>query len=230
MSEIHVTDLPASSNTGLTAIQLAKLIGLRVIAVADLTRHGKKLVDLGVDVQVDRNDPSRAIAIIANATNNKLRLGLDTAGKETATHLQQALEQSRGGKQAHLVGLTGLPKEKLAGIKYHNVPIKVFHSVPAIGEQAMDWLERLLVKNFLCPPGIIVAAGGLRGVNGALDDLRNGAASGKRIVVPIEKTKQDSLVSTDPIATDRSKIENFQHADKLNADPSRIKFAWVSIQ
>lgn len=80
----YLADFLASSNTGLAAIQLAKLIGLRVIAVADLTRHAKRLVDLGVDVQVDRNDPLRAIAIIANTTDHGLRFGLDTVGKETA--------------------------------------------------------------------------------------------------------------------------------------------------
>ncbi|KAI4173274.1 MAG: hypothetical protein LQ343_002985 [Gyalolechia ehrenbergii] len=218
----------ASSNTGLAAIQLAKLIGLRVIAVADLTRHGKRLVDLGVDVQVDRNDPPRAIAIIANTTNHGLKFGLDTVGKETAGYLQEALNRSRGGQQAHLVGLTGLPEEKLPGIYHYNVPIRVFHTVPMLGEQAMEWLEQLLIKEFLHPPDIFVAFGGLESVNGVLDDMRNGAVSGKRIVVPVGNMEHSRPMAADSTAVNKCDIENFQHADKLNSDPSRIKFAyWV---
>lgn len=213
----------------MAAIQLAKLIGLRVIAVADLTRHGKRLVDLGVDVQVDRNDPPRAIAIIANTTNHGLKFGLDTVGKETAGYLQEALNRSRGGQQAHLVGLTGLPEEKLPGIYHYNVPIRVFHTVPMLGEQAMEWLEQLLIKEFLHPPDIFVAFGGLESVNGVLDDMRNGAVSGKRIVVPVGNMEHSRPMAADSTAVNKCDIENFQHADKLNSDPSRIKFAWVFI-
>ncbi|KAL9024079.1 MAG: hypothetical protein Q9196_006778 [Gyalolechia fulgens] len=220
----------ASSNTGLAAVQLAKLIGLRVIAVADLTRHGKRLVDLGVDVQVDRNDPSRAIAIIANTTNHGLKFGLDTIGKETASYLQEALNRSRGGQQAHLVGLTGLPEEKVPGVKQHIVPIQVFHTVPTIGEQAMDWLEHLLAKEFLHPPDILVAVGGLESVNGVLDDVKNGAVSGRRIVVPVGNMELNRPIAADSISINKCDVENFQHADKLNADSSRIKFAWVFIR
>ncbi|KAL8934797.1 MAG: hypothetical protein Q9216_005726 [Gyalolechia sp. 2 TL-2023] len=218
----------ASSNTGLAAIQLAKLIGLRVIAVADLTRHGKTLVDLGVDVQIDRNDPSRAIAIIANTTNHGLRYGLDTVGKETAGYLQEALNRSRGGQQAHLVSLTGFPEVEVPGIKYHNVPIRAFHSLPTVAEQAMDWLEALLEKAFMHPPDVFVAVGGLDSINGVLDDMRSGATSCKRIVVPVGQMEQSMPVMADTITVNKNDIENFQHADKLNADPSRIKFAyWV---
>lgn len=224
----YLADFLASSNTGLAAIQLAKLIGLRVIAVADLTRHAKRLVDLGVDVQVDRNDPLRAIAIIANTTDHGLRFGLDTVGKETAGYLQEALNQSRGVQQAHLVGLTGLPEEKSAGVKHYTIPIRVFHSVPTIGEQTMEWLEQLLAKDFLRPQDTFVPAGGLESVDEALENMRNGAFPGKRIVVPVGNTEQSRFLAAESIAVSRSDIENFQYADRLNADPSRIKFAyWV---
>ncbi|RFU26354.1 hypothetical protein B7463_g9984, partial [Scytalidium lignicola] len=38
------------------------------------------------------------------------------------------------GSHAHLLGLTGLPKERNLRIRYHAVPIKTFHAVPAVGE------------------------------------------------------------------------------------------------
>lgn len=222
----------ASSSTGSMALQLAKLTGLRVICVADVVRHGSRLNDLGADVLVDRQDPSRAVEIIRSVTKGKLRFALDTVGKETATQLQESLHHSKADKQAHLVGLTGLPKVRLPGVKYHSVPIKVFHSVPAFGEAAMRWLEQLLVSKGLEPPDVTLADGGLEGINEALDRLRNGKVSAKRIVVPIGN--KSAIESSGPITTNgttqelKGKFDNLDYADKLNADPSRIKFAyWV---
>ena len=221
-------DRKASSNTGFTALQLAKLAGIRVIAVADVVRHGARLLDAGADVLVDRHDPSRAIEIIRSITKGKLRFALDTVGKETAAHLQESLQRSKGRDQGHLVGLTGLPKTRLPGVKYHSVPIKLFHSVPVIGEQAVDWLEQLLVTKTLQPPEVSIADGGLEGINGALDKLRNGSVSGKRLVVPIGSEKITApdvngaaSGSTETKATGGS----LDYADKLNSDTSRIKFA-----
>lgn len=211
------------------ALQLAKLTGLRVICVADVVRHGSRLVDLGADVLVDRQDPSRAVEIIRSVTKGKLRFALDTVGKETATQLQESLQHSKADKQAHLVGLTGLPKVRLPGVKYHEVPIKVFHSVPAFGEAAMRWLEQLLVAKGLEPPDIALADGGLGGINEALDRLRNGQVSAKRLVVPIENkiaTESSAQTMTNGTTQEtKGKFDNLDYADKLNADPSRIKFA-----
>ena len=204
------------------------MIGLRVIAVADAVRHGARLSDLGVDVLVDRHDPSRAIEIIRGVTKGNLRFGLDTVGKETATYLQESLQRSTEGRVSHLVGLTGLPKIKLPGIKYHKVPIKIFHSVESIGEKAMDWLEKLLVDDILVVPEIALADGGLEGINEALDKLRSGAISGKRLVVPIENKEPEEVIpngaDTPPNET-KNAVDNLAYADKLNEDPSRIKFA-----
>ena len=211
------------------ALQLAKLAGLRVICVADIVRHGSRLVDLGADVLVDRQDPSRAVEIIRSVTKGKLRFALDTVGKETATQLQESLQHSQTDKHAHLVGLTGLPKVKLPGVKYHSVPIKVFHSVPTLGEATMLWLERLLVAKGLEPPDIALVDGGLEGINEALDRLRNGKVSAKRLVVPIgnkSAIESSAQVTKNAITQDaKGKPNNLDYADKLNADPSRIKFA-----
>lgn len=211
------------------ALQLAKLTGLKVICVADVVKHGSRLVDLGADVLVDRQDPSRAADIIRSVTKGELRFALDTVGKETATQLQESLQHSKGDKQAHLVGLTGLPKVRLPGVKYHIVPIKVFHSVPVLGETAMRWLEQLLVAKGLEPPSVALADGGLEGINEALDKLRNGTASAKRIVVPIGKRStvesNGQTATTEITNDDKGQFDNLDYADKLNADPSRIKFA-----
>lgn len=220
----------ASSNTGRAALQLAKSSGLKVIAVADVVRHGSSLLELGADSLVDRQDPSRAVEIIRSVTKGSLRFALDTVGKKTASHLQEALQRAKeGGGQAHLVGLTGLPQTRLSTIKYHSIPIKIFHHAPLVGERAVAWLEELLVAKTLSPPEVAIAEGGLEGINRALDRLRDGSISGKRLVVPIEhsvhKTEAVSNGITDGVGDLTAPIGSIEYADKLNSEPSRIKFA-----
>ena len=175
-----MTGATASTTTGFITLQLAKLAGLRVICIADVARHGAKLVDLGADLLVDRHDPERAIQIVQGVTNSRLRYAIDIVGRDTATLLQRTLEHS---PRAHLLGYTGLPKERLANITYHTVPIKLFHLCPAVGDAMMCWLEALLAQDLLSLPDIVQAHGGLEGINAALELLRNGTASGKRVVV-----------------------------------------------
>lgn len=130
--------------------------------------------------------------IIKGVTNGQLRFGIDIVGRETATILEKALSQSteegNNEPRSHLLGLTGSPKEKKAGIIYHTVPIKVFHESPQVGEGLVRWLEDLLESKALIPPEVVVRdEGGLSGVNDALDLLRSGEVSGKRIVVDLKK-------------------------------------------
>ncbi|PYI18923.1 oxidoreductase [Aspergillus japonicus CBS 114.51] len=178
----------ASTTTGMITLQLAKLAGLKVICVADVARHGARLHALGADVLVDRHDPARAVEIIRGVTGGKLRYAVDIVGRETATLLQGVLDETvrEDGSHAHLLGLTGLPKERRTGIKYHTVPIKLFHSSVGVGEKMVAWLEALLASNTLLAPEVVRHAGGLEGVNAALDTLRQGSVSGKRIVVDLE--------------------------------------------
>ncbi|PGH27889.1 hypothetical protein AJ80_00439 [Polytolypa hystricis UAMH7299] len=177
-----------SSATGCIAIQLAKLAGLRVISVLDQARNGARVLKLGADLLVDRMDTGRAIEIIQSITNGKLRYGIDTRSKESAALLSQALHSpSRPESESvHAVCLTGLPKERTPGVVYHTVPIKVFHEVAEVGEGLMVWLEKLLETGLLLPPDIEVAEGGLKGINAALDRLRDGSVNGPRIVVPLQ--------------------------------------------
>jgi D-arabinose 1-dehydrogenase-like Zn-dependent alcohol dehydrogenase len=172
----------ASTTTGLIALQLSKLAGLRVICIADAARHGKKLVQSGADLLVDRQDPDRAVEIIRGVTGGTLRYAIDIVGKDTATQLEKTLNPDG---HAHLLGLTGLPKERNPGIQYHTVPIKLFHTAPAIGEAMVCWLEDLLHSTNLTLPEIVRAEGGLEGINSALETLRSGSVSGKRIVVDL---------------------------------------------
>ncbi|KAK8165597.1 hypothetical protein BKA80DRAFT_190561, partial [Phyllosticta citrichinensis] len=172
-----------SSTTGVMALQLAKLAGLRVVSVADIAKNGKKLLDFGADMLVDRFDQKRAAEVIRSVTGDKLRFAIDVTGRESAAILQDILVKSKSSLRRHLLGYTGLPKLKSAEVQQHLVPIKLFHNVPVIGDSLMEWLEDLLASQSLKLPEIEVADGGLAGINAALDKMRNGLVSGKRIVV-----------------------------------------------
>jgi hypothetical protein len=159
-----------SSATGCVALQLAKLAGLRVVCVLDVARNGARMLKLGADLLVDRLDEERAIEIVRGVTGGNRCLALPSAGAA-----------------AHLVGLSGLPKDDIAGVKKHVVPIKAFHEAEPVGEALMEWVEKLLERRLLQTPDIEVAEGGLKGINEALDRLRDGSVNGPRIVVPLQK-------------------------------------------
>ncbi|RDW77727.1 putative zinc-binding dehydrogenase protein [Coleophoma cylindrospora] len=174
-----------SSATGCCAIQLAKLAGLKVVAIIDVARNGARMLKYGADILIDRYDTSRAVEIVKSITGGRIRFALDTRGKESSASLAQVLQSSEDGKRAHLVGLAGLPNEPVAGVVYHSVPIKIFHEAPVVGHALMLHLERLLDQGLIYTPDIELADGGLDGINAALDRLRNGSVNGPRIVVPL---------------------------------------------
>jgi NADPH:quinone reductase-like Zn-dependent oxidoreductase len=227
----------ANTTTGQLAVQLAKIAGLKVAAVADLAKAGSRLVDLGADFQVDRHDPKRAVDILKAVTGGKLRFGFDVVGTESATALQDALQKSTTGLQSHLLGLSGFPKEAAGGVTHHKVPIKLFHESSVFGEALVGWLEKLLISKKLKLPEVEVAEGGLAGINDALDRLRSGTVSGKRIVVQVgERSRSNSGVSTPPALSPPvtqsdsfgKALDDLSYHDKINAEPDRLKFAyWV---
>ncbi|PLN84789.1 oxidoreductase [Aspergillus taichungensis] len=176
----------ASTTTGYITLQLAKLAGLHVICVADVAAHGRKLHSAGADILIDRRDPERAVEIIRGVTGGRLRYAIDFVGRETATLLERTLDATNGDAKAHLLGLTGLPKDRQPGIAYHTVPIKLFHLSPEVGESMVVWLESLLRDGTLRLPEIVRSPGGLGSVNASLEMLKDGTASGKRVVVDLE--------------------------------------------
>lgn len=222
----------ANTTTGQLAIQLAKLAGLRVAAVADLAKAGQRLGELGADFLIDRHDSKRAVDILRGVTGGKLRFGFDTVGKETAENLQQALRQVDSGPKSHLLGLTGLPKHVGNGVQHHTVPIKIFHESVEFGEALVQWLEELLVAKSLRLPEVDIAEGGLAGVNKALDRLRNGEVNGKRLVVPVQAGSGENSPRAEPATNGTTAFSEVDHDlslhDELNSDPNRVKFAyWV---
>ncbi|THY74377.1 GroES-like protein [Aureobasidium pullulans] len=175
-----------SSTSALFISEIARLAGLKVILLADFAKHGERLGEREGSILVDSHDPIRAINIVRAITKGKLRFAVDTVGKETAGHLVQMLQaDAQEERRAHLVGLTGVPKEKADGIVFHSVPIKLFHEVPSIGLTLMNWLEKALETEAIALPEVEHAEGGLEGINAALDRMRNGEISGRRLVISV---------------------------------------------
>ncbi|KAF4119237.1 NADPH:quinone reductase or related Zn-dependent oxidoreductase [Geosmithia morbida] len=200
-----------SATSANMTIQLAKIAGLKVAVVVDHAKHGAWLSahkNIRPDLLVDSHDPQRAVDIIRRATRGKVRAGLDTRGRETATHLLRSLlteeeaelhldsktenpptppgTPGKSTSRAHLVGMTGLPKcPSSPSYAFHAVPIKLFHEVPEIGAPIASWLGRILEKGILSPPDILGVEQGLKSVNAALDRMRNGEISGGKLVVKV---------------------------------------------
>lgn len=200
-----------SATSAHLAIQLAKLAGLKVAVVVDKARHGLRISNHSVirpDLLVDSHDPSRAVEIIKANTGGQVHLGLDTRGRESATHLLQALSPSttplrsdtsrdvplsppstpdeKELVRAHLVGLTGLPKGAAPeATSFHAVPIKLFHEVPQVGVSLTSWLGQLLKNGLIVPPDIVDIQNGLGEINAGLDRMRRGEIRGGKLVVRI---------------------------------------------
>lgn len=197
-----------SATSANLTIQLARLAGLKVAAVVDKAKHGLRLSNhkiLRPDLLVDSHDPARAVEIIRANTHGRVRFGVDTRGRDTAAHLLRSLSpdnvsstsagappsppgtpESSSLLSAHLIGLTGLPKDPPPeGVLFHTVPIKLFHEVPQIGRPLVTWLEELLAAGLVSPPDILDVEVGLDHVNCALDRMRKGEISGGKLVVEV---------------------------------------------
>lgn len=173
----------------------------------DSARHGLRISNhksIRPDLLIDSHDPQRAVEILKANVGEDLRFAIDTRGKDTAAKLLEALtdKSTSGGTRppsppatprtspalsAHLIGLTGLPKQaSVEGAVLHSVPIKLFHEVPTVGNALVTWLERLLAQGLVSPPEIIDIEEGLENVNTGLDRMRKGDIRGGKLIVRLD--------------------------------------------
>ncbi|ROW14209.1 hypothetical protein VPNG_04323 [Cytospora leucostoma] len=197
-----------SATSANLVVQLARLAGLKVATIVDSAKHGLRISNhkfIRPDLLIDSHDPQRAVNVLKANVRDELRFGIDTRGKDTAAKLLEALTNkdvctdskppSPPGTPrtspltpAHLIGLTGLPKELgNEGAVLHSVPIKLFHEVPAVGHALVTWLERLLEEGLVSPPEIIDIEEGLENVNTGLDKMRRGHISGGKLIVRLDE-------------------------------------------
>ncbi|KAM0790565.1 hypothetical protein ACM66B_004434 [Microbotryomycetes sp. NB124-2] len=172
-----------STVTGFLIAQLAHVAGLRVIAVADKSKHESRLRALGISHVVDRNDPALAVEQVRDITQGQLRYAIDCVGRQTAEYAMQTLSDLE--REVFLVGLSGLPKQSPRNVRLCDVPIKTFHTNAAVGTGLMRLLEDLIASRELVLPPVEVVDGGLEAVNRALDRMRTGDYPFGRLVVKL---------------------------------------------
>jgi NADPH:quinone reductase-like Zn-dependent oxidoreductase len=116
-------------------------------------------------------------ALTGHATN------VEHKGNKLPTPPSTPLDVVSRRQHSHVVGLTGLPKTDIPKyVALHNVPIKVFHEIPEMGEALCAWCERLLLEGLLVPPDVVGVVDGLVGINAGLDRMRRREVSGGRLV------------------------------------------------
>lgn len=163
------------------------------------------------DLCVDRMNLDDTETRLKDLHPGPLRFAIDTVGAETASWCQSILasrttsyyastdavpapgtpvqgppSSADCSKLSHLVTLTGSPRTTCRQVQTHQVPIKLFHAHKKIGGLLSGWLHELLDRGTLRLPEVEFVDGGLGAVNDALERLKDGSVSGRRLIV---KTK-----------------------------------------
>ncbi|RDX45871.1 GroES-like protein [Lentinus brumalis] len=183
-----------STACGLTAIQLAHLSGYKVVTTASSRNH-ELLKSLGADVTVDYRETG-LVSKIKQATGDSVKYGADMIGdEETKKVTVQAIGPS-GGK---VVGLNPLLSEESdrKDVTFSNVMLYSVYGysytiasmqVPAVPEDRVHMvaflkkLPQLVRDGALRPIPIKVWEGGLEGIQGGLQYMREGKVSAEKIV------------------------------------------------
>ena len=178
-----------ASSVGTFTIQSAKLMGFTVYTTASAKNH-EYLKKLGADVVFDYK-ASDVVSQIVDAVK-KDGVTLRTANCVVEGSLQPTLdvfEQTKGDavvKIAHTPPLLpGAPTLEGAEIKFNLPPMDPVERSNHMYQCFHVWLRDGLSSGKVVPsPQLQVEAGGLEGLNKALDTLKAGV-SGTKIVVPV---------------------------------------------
>ncbi|KZM19130.1 uncharacterized protein EKO05_0010208 [Ascochyta rabiei] len=156
-------------------------------AIDIIKRATKGSARFGFDTQ-GKESAAQLLRSLASSTSPISSLPKDAQNYERKdsklpTPPSTPLESAEDGLRSHLVGLTGLPKTDIPGdVTLHNVPIKLYHEIPEVGEALSAWCEKLLVKGLLVPPDVVGTVDGLGSINEGLNRMRRREISGGRLV------------------------------------------------
>ncbi|KAJ4314453.1 hypothetical protein N0V94_006446 [Neodidymelliopsis sp. IMI 364377] len=156
-------------------------------AIDIIKRATKDGARFGFDTQ-GKESAAHLLRSLASSTSPITSLPKDAQNYERKdsklpTPPSTPLESTGETQRSHLVGLTGLPKTGIPeDVTLHNVPIKLFHEIPEVGEALSAWCERLLLKGLLVAPDVVGTIDGLGAINGGLDKMRRREISGGRLV------------------------------------------------
>ncbi|KAL2434649.1 Trans-enoyl reductase tndF [Exophiala dermatitidis] len=180
----------AASSVGTFAVQSARLLGFGRIYATASSKHHDYLKRLGADAVFDYHDSDVVDKIVDAVRRDGARLNI--AHCVVIGGLQPTLDvlkETKGEKVAKVAHSPPLPED-------HPTldDTEIVFNFPSLDKKVRDahmyrcfhgWLYNALKERTVVPsPRIQVERGGLDGLNGALDKLREGV-SGTKIVVPI---------------------------------------------
>ncbi|WVQ99126.1 hypothetical protein IAU59_006258 [Kwoniella sp. CBS 9459] len=236
--------------TGVYLIELARLLGYRVICSASPVNH-EYVRSLGADVVLDRwSNPAELVKSIREATGDDVRIAIDNVGGTTAVLCHQVLQGSSSWRKentlpledenqvaAQLVPLAGSPKEapdssdSVRDVESLRISFSTtFYNHPEFSEALLDKFDRLLESKSLTPARLRLVPGGLSGIEKGLEDLRHGRVpGGYKLVARLSDTpdlSHTSLKRSREEADEAEEEETEQKATpakRTKAEPSKEK-------
>ncbi|WP_341529825.1 zinc-binding dehydrogenase [Nostoc sp. UHCC 0302] len=177
---------PGSGGVGTAAVQLAQLLGGRVIATAGNGAKVQRLLQLGALQGIDYSIQDVASEVSRITENSGVQVALDGAGKVTFAHCLEAI--ANNGRIVSYGTTTGmdaaLPIAKLLGRNATVYGIALWYNNDY--QSSLGTLRDLVIpavaQGKLQPT--IDEIVGLKGVSGALRRMENRDLIGKIIVVP----------------------------------------------
>ncbi|KAF8865528.1 putative zinc-binding oxidoreductase ToxD [Acephala macrosclerotiorum] len=189
-----------SSATGTLAIQFAKLSGLTVITTAS-PHNFELLKNLGADHVFDYHDPNCGAKINA-LMNNKLTLVFDTIATPSSAKICASaistLPSPPLGKKIY-VNLMGIdfPRQDVQNMfllaytisgEEFEIEGEKWDAVPEdfeLGKRFMSFSEKLLEEGVVKGHPVKMLEGGLGGILGGMEELKNGRVSGVKLVARV---------------------------------------------
>lgn len=186
-----------STATGTLAIQFAKLSGYKVITTCS-ARNFDLVRRLGADEVYDYNNPDSP-AKIRESTKNNLKLVFDTVSLEASARFCDSALSTEGGEYSALLSVK-VERENVhdrTTLAYtaigeaFNFGSEPFPAMPQNKEFAANFIpvaEKLLAEKKVKVHPIKVLPGGLNGVLGGLQDMKEGKVRGEKLVYNVADT------------------------------------------
>lgn len=173
-----------STITGQFAIQIAKLSGLRVLAVTS-SKTASLAQELGAEVIIrDAKTNSEILEdILALAGGEAITKCIDLVGPKTASYCLKALSKDMEEK-CIFAPLAMMGKDEVVGsnVEVVTVEMKKFVNEEACRSYAV-LLNGLVGEGLVSLPEILVLEGGVEGVVAGLERLKGGEMGGVKLVV-----------------------------------------------
>jgi NADPH:quinone reductase-like Zn-dependent oxidoreductase len=173
-----------STITGQFAIQLARLSGVRVIAVTS-TRTASLARYLGAEVVTrDGKTNEEIVAEINTLSGNYITKAIDLVGPKTAAYCLQTFSTAKTGKKNLFAPLAMMnPKQQVPDhVEVVTVEMKQFVLDKGCRVYA-EKLNELVEEKRIRLPEVVVLEGGLEAVEGGLERLKSGEMGGRKLVV-----------------------------------------------